>query len=179
MAADTPYPTPIAVEPTTRGRFTTAVQDLAGDRVIGIIGALLVLVATGLSWYSRQVSVSAGGLVENVSTGFSLWHVRNLAAWLLVGGAAIGVVSLLLGPGKEWRGGMVAAVAGFGILVYGLVAMFALPDLGSGGIVVGRAAAAVDTSLDVGPFVAVLGGLLLLIGGLAASDDGAPLASGS
>jgi hypothetical protein len=176
MSAGNPYPTPMAVEPTTRGRLTTAVQDLAGDRVIGIVGALLVLVATGLSWYSQHVTVSAGGVVDNVSTGFSLWHVRNLAAWLVVAGAVVGVASLLLAPGKEWRGGIVAAVTGFGILVYSLVAMFVLPDLGSSAIFLARAAATVDTSLDVGPFVAALGGSLLLIGGLSASDDGAPLA---
>jgi hypothetical protein len=155
------------------------VQNLTGDRVVGIVGALTVLVATGLSWYSQQVSVSAGGLVEHVSTGVSLWHVRNLAAWLLAGAVVVGVASLLLAAGKEWRGGMVAAVAGFGVLVYSVVAMFALPALGSGAIVVGGAAAAVGTSLDVGPFVAALGGFLLVIGGLAASTDAAPLAAGS
>jgi hypothetical protein len=179
MATGTTYSPPKAVKPTTRGRLTTAVQELTGDRVIGIVGALMVLVATGLSWYSQHVSVSAGGLVENVSTGFSLWHVRNLAAWLIVGGAVIGVVSLLLAPDKEWRGGMVAAVAGFGVLVYSVIAMFVLPDLGSAAIVVGGGAAAVDTSLDVGPFVAALGGALLMIGGLSASNDGAPLATGT
>src|SRR3954471_14851097 len=150
MAAGNISPPSIAVEATMRGRLTTAVRDLTGDRVIGIVGALTVLVATGLSWYSQQVSVSAGGVVDHISTGVSLWHIRDLGAWLLVG-AVIGVVSLLLAPGKEWRGGMVAAVGGFGVLVYSFVAMFAVPDLGSGSIIVVGAAAAVDTSLDVGP----------------------------
>jgi hypothetical protein len=175
MAASNPYPRAVAVE-TGRGRLTSAVQELAGDRVIGIVGALTVLVATGLSWYSQDVSVSAGGLVDNVATGFSLWHARDLAAWLLVAGAVVGVVALLLAPRMEWRGGMVAAVAGFGVVVYSLVATVDLPDLGSGAIVGNDAAVAVGTSVDVGPFVALLGGALLLIGGLAASGDGAGVA---
>ncbi|MCW2985425.1 MAG: hypothetical protein JWR63_2995 [Conexibacter sp.] len=172
MAASNPYPPDVAVK-NDRGRLAAAVQELAGDRVIGIVGALTVLVATGLSWYSQDVSVSAGGLVDDFATGFSLWHARDLAAWLLVAGAVVGVVALLLAPGEEWRGGMVAAVAGFGVVVYSLVATIDLPDLGSGAIVGNGASAAVGTSLDVGPFVALLGGALLLIGGLAASGDGA------
>jgi hypothetical protein len=179
VAAGNTYPPSIAVEATTRGQLTAAVQDLRGDRVVGIVGALTVLVGSGLSWYSLQVSVSARGLVDHISTGVTLWHVRNLAAWLLVGAAVIGVAALLLAPGKESRGGMVAAVAGFGVLVYSFVAMFALPDLGSGAIVLAGAAAAVGTSLDVGPFVAALGGALLFVGGLAASTDAATVAAGS
>jgi hypothetical protein len=171
MAASNPYRSAVAIEK-DRGRFTAAVQELAGDRVIGIVGALTVLVATGLSWYSQNVSVSVGGVVDNFATGFSLWHARDLAAWLLVAGAVVGVVALLLAPEREWRGGMVAAVAGFGVVVYSVVATVDLPDLGSGAIVANDAAAAIGTSLDVGPFVALLGGALLLIGGLAASGDG-------
>jgi hypothetical protein len=51
--------------------------------------------------------------------------------------------------------------------------MVDLPDLGSVAIV-GPVAA---VSVDVGPFVAVLGGFLLTIGGLAASGDAAPMAA--
>jgi hypothetical protein len=172
MAASSPYPHAT----TSRGALTSTVQNLEADRVIGIVGAALVLVATGLSWYSQRMSVSVSGLVVNSSTSDSLWHVRDLAGWLIVGGAATGVVSLLVAPGKEWRAGMLAAVAGFGILVYSVVAAFDVPNLGSGAIVGAQAAAVVDTVVDVGPFVAMLGGVLLMIGGLAASDDTAPLA---
>jgi hypothetical protein len=147
----------------------TAVRELEADRVIGIVGALTVVVATGLSWYSERVSVTGRGVVDTSTTGFTLWHVRNLAAWLLVAGALVGIVALLLPRAREWRGGIVAAVCGFGISVYSLVAMFTLPDLGSAALVGGFVGVAVSTALDVGPFIALLGGLILLAGGAAAS----------
>src|SRR5829696_8257843 len=116
-------------------RITTAVRDLAGDRVLGVIGALTVLVATGLSWYSQELTISFGGVVDHAATGYSLWHARELAAWLVSAGAAIGVASLVLAPTKEWRGGMLAAIAGFGISLYSFVALFTVPELGSGALV--------------------------------------------
>lgn len=158
----------------TSGRgLTQAVQDLTGDRVLGMVGAVLVLVSTGLSWYAQRVTLTFGGLTQQTTSGLSLWDVRNVAAWALVAGAAIGVLALLLHASREWRGGMVAAVAGLGVMVYGAVAIVDLPALASGTLVRGTAAAAVVTRLDVGPFVALLGGFLLLVGGLAASGDGA------
>jgi hypothetical protein len=160
-------PTPAA------SRAAAAVRDLEADRVLGIVGALTVVVATGLSWYSERVSVRVSGALDESSIGFTLWHLRTVAAALLVAGAAVGIVALLVPRAREWRGGMVAAVAGFGIFVYSLVAMFTLPDLGSAALVGGFLGVAVSTSLDVGPFVALLGGLLLLTGGAAASRDSA------
>src|SRR5262245_55673911 len=154
-------------------RVSTAVRDLAGDRVLGIVGALTVIVATGLSWYSQELTISVGGIVDHSTTGLSLWHVRNLAAWLVCAGAVIGVAALLAAPRKEWRGGIVAAVAGFGVSLYSLVGVFTVPDLGSGALVGAHIGAAVSSSVDIGPFVAGLGGFLLFTGGIAASRDGA------
>jgi hypothetical protein len=146
-------------------------RDLASDRVLGIVGALTVVVATGLSWYSERISIRVNGALDESSVGVTLWHLRAVAAALLVAGAAIGVVALVLPRAREWRGGMVAAVAGFGITVYSLVAMFTLPSGGSAALLGRFAGVAVSTSLDVGPFVALLGGLILLTGGAAASRE--------
>ena len=101
-----------------------------------------MVVATGLSWYSERVSIRVSGALEASSISVTLWHLR-----------------------------MVAAVAGFGISVYSLVAMFTLPDGGSAALVGNFLGVAVSTSLDVGPFVALLGGLILLTGGAAASRE--------
>ena len=152
-------------------RAAAAVRDLEADRVIGIVGALTVVMATGLSWYSERVSIRVSGALEASSNSVTLWHLRTVAAALLVAGAAFAIVALLLPRAREWRGGIVAAVAGFGISVYSLVAMFTLPDGGSAALVVHFLGVAVSTSLDVGPFVALLGGLILLTGGAAASRE--------
>lgn len=166
---DTTYSNPAA--PRRAARAANAVRQLETDRLIGIVGALTVVVATGLAWYSERVSIVTRGVVDYSSTGVSLWHVRNLAAWLLVAGAAIGIVGLLLPAVRQRRGAMVAAVAGFGIALYSVVAMFAVPDLGSATLAWGFATVADSTSLDVGPFVALLGGLMLLAGGATAASD--------
>jgi hypothetical protein len=147
----------------------SALRQLEADRVIGIVGALTVVVATGLSWYSGTVTVTAGRVVDHATTQVSLWHVHNLAAWLITIGACAGIVLLLLPIAMEWRGGMAAAVAGFGICVYSVVAMFDVPAPASAALIGGRIAAASTAAVDVGPFVALLGGLLLLVGAVAAS----------
>ena len=152
----------------TPGR-ASAIRELQADRVIGIVGALTVVIATGLAWYSGQITVTAGGLVDHATSGVSLWHVRSLAASLITIAACAGIASLLLPIAMEWRGGIAAAVVGFGISVYSLVAIFDVPDLGSVALVGSRLAAVATTAVDVGPFVALLGGLLLLAGGTATS----------
>jgi hypothetical protein len=150
-------------------RMTRAVHDLTTHRVIGIVGALTVFVATGLSWYSQQVTVRAGEFVDTFTTHSTLWEVRNVAAWLVCIAAAIGLGSLLVTPRRRQIGGTVAAVAGFGISLYGFIALFAVPESGSLALVGNHVGTTVSNSLDVGPFVAIVGGLLLWIGGFAAS----------
>jgi hypothetical protein len=152
----------------TPGRVS-ALRNLEADRVIGIVGALTVVVATGLSWYSGKVTVTAGRFVDHATTQISLWHVHNLAAYLITIAACAGIVLLLLPIAMAWRSGMAAAVAGFGICVYSVVAIFDVPAPASAALIGGRIAAASTAAVDVGPFVALLGGLLLLAGSIAAS----------
>ena len=163
--------------PGTAFRMSRAVHDLATDRVIGIVGALTVFVASGLSWYSQRVTVSFGDLVDTFTTHSTLWEARNVAAWLVCIAAAIGLGSLLVTPRREQIGGMVAAVAGFGISLYGFIALFAVPEPGSLALIGSHVGTAVSTSLDVGPFVAIVGGVLLWIGGFAASIDANTIAA--
>jgi hypothetical protein len=158
-------------------RLSAAVHDLATDRVIGKVGALTVFVASGLSWYSQQVTVRFGDLVDTFTTHSTVWEVRNVAAWLVCIAAAIGLGSLLVTPRREQIGGTVAAVAGFGISLYSFIALFVVPESGSLALVGSHVGTAVSTSVDVGPFVAILGGALLLIGGAAASVDANTIAA--
>jgi hypothetical protein len=171
MTSSTRYPANANANTSPASRAAEAVRAVQSDRVIGIVGAVMVLVATGLSWYSRELSISVGGAVENFTSGITLWHVRSAAAWLLLIAALIGVVALVVPVVRERRGGVVAAIAGFGIIVYSVVASFDLPDLPSGALVGAHGAAAVGTALDVGSFVALIGGVLLVVGGIGASDD--------
>jgi hypothetical protein len=158
--------------PSAAIKLSTALRDLATDRVIGIVGALTVFVSSGLPWYSQQVRVRFGELVDTFTTQSTLWEAREVAAWLVCIGAAIGAVSLLLAtPRREQIGGVVAAVAGFGISLYGFIALFVLPAPGSHALIGSHISSVVSTSVEVGPFVAIVGGLLLLTGGSAATID--------
>jgi hypothetical protein len=148
-----------------------AVRALQGDRILGIVGAVTTLVATALSWYQRDLTIQIGDQVTHFTSGITLWQVRNLAEWLLIAGAGIGIAGLVLPAVEERRGGLVAGIAGFGIAFYSLVAMFDLPDFASGTFVSPHAAARVAASVDAGSFVALVGGIFLLIGGLTASRD--------
>jgi hypothetical protein len=158
-------------------RLIDALHDLATDRVIGIVGALTVCVASGLSWYSQRVTIRLGGLVDTFTTHSTLWEARNVAAWIVCIAAAIGLGSLLVKPRREQIGGTVAAVAGFGISMYGFIALFVVPGSRSLALVGGHVGTAVSTSVDVGPFVAIVGGVLLLLGGAAASIDAYTIAA--
>ena len=179
MSTSTSDPTHAARWPASSAavKMSGALHDLTVDRVIGIVGALTVFVASGLSWYSQQVTIRFGELVDTFTAQSSLWDARNLAAWLVCVAAAIGLVSLLVTPRREERGGIVAAVAGFGISLYGVIALFVLPASGALTLVGGHVGTTVTTSVDVGPFVAIVGGVLLLIGGSAASIDATTIAT--
>jgi hypothetical protein len=148
------------------------------DRLLGIVGGLTVLVATGLPWYVRHLSVHVAGLADRYATSFTIWDVRNTASWLIVVGVSIGLIALLLPAARERRGGLVACTAAFGVILYGLISLFVVPDLGSIALVGTGAAARVSTSTAVGPFVAIAGGFLMFFGGVAAASDAVTATSG-
>jgi hypothetical protein len=149
------------------------------DRFVGIMGGLTVLVATGLPWYVRHLSVNVAGLANRYTTGFTIWDVRNTASWLIVVGVSIGLVALLLPAARERKGGLAACAAGFGVILYGLISLFVVPDLGSAALVGPNAAARVTTTTGVGPFVAIAGGFLLIFGGAAIASDAVTAAAGA
>lgn len=141
------------------------------DRLLGIIGGVTVLVATGLPWYVRHVSVHIAGFGDRYSTGLTLWDVRNTAAWLVVAAVFIGLAAVLLPVTRERTAGLVACAAGFAVIAYGLIALFVVPDPGSAALSGLNAGAGVDTSIGVGPFVAIAGGFPMFFAGAAAASD--------
>jgi len=102
------------------------------DRLLGVIGGVTVLVATGLPWYVQHVSVHVAGFGDRYSTGLTLWDVRKTASWLLVVAVGIGLIAVLSPILRERTAGLVACAAGFAVIVYGLVALFVIPIPGLG-----------------------------------------------
>src|SRR4051794_18517910 len=100
-----------------RQRLSSGVKTLEGDRIVAILGAILVLVATALTWYSRDVSVTIGGATASSASGVSLWDVREVAAWLITGAAVFGALMPVVLTVDERSAGTLAAFAGCAIVV--------------------------------------------------------------
>ena len=153
------------------------------SHVLAIVGAVVVFVATAITWYTRDVSfaTNATGVGYSSSKSYSLWDLTTLAPVLLVIGAALGGALVLFAPPSAARiAGATAGLFGLGITAYCIVKCFDLPDFGPTGAVnsfipvPGGSGVAVSaqasTVLNAGPFVGIVGGLLLVAGavGLAA-----------
>jgi hypothetical protein len=157
--------------------------------VLAIVGASVVFVATAISWYTRDVSfaTNAAGVGYASSKSYTLWDLTTLAPVLLVIGAAVGAgLVLFTSSGSARVAGAIAGLLGLGITAYCVVKAVDLPDFGptgavnsflpiQGGAGVGVSAHA-STVLDAGPFVGILGGLLLAGGALGLVSE-APEAS--
>jgi hypothetical protein len=146
--------------------------------VLAIVGAVVVFVATAISWYTRDVSfaTNVAGVGYTSSKSYNLWDLTTLAPVLLVAGAALAAALVMFAQASSARAAAtVAGLIGLGITAYCVVKCFDLPDLGPTGAVnsalplpgggVGVAAHA-STTLNAGPFVGIAGGLLLVTSAL-------------
>ena len=154
--------------------------------LLTVVGAVVVFVATAISWYTRDVSfaTNVGELSYTSSKSYTLWDLTTLAPVLLVIAAALGAgLVLFSAPSSARIAAALAGLFGLGITAYCAVKCFDLPDLGPTGDlnsllpVPGAAGAAASahasTVLDAGPFVGIAGGLLMVAGafGLAAESS--------
>ena len=149
------------------------------SHVLAIVGAVVVFVATAISWYTHDVSfaTNAGGVGYSSSKSFTLWDLTTLAPVLLVVAAALGASLVTFStPSSARVAALLAGLAGLGITAYCVIKCFDIPDLGptgavnsflpvQGGSGLGVSAHA-STTLDAGPFVGILGGLLMAAGAL-------------
>jgi hypothetical protein len=138
-------------------------------RLSAAVGATIALFATFLPWYSFGVVLSTGEVVHLFAVTTTLWGLTTVAPTLIVVGAA---VALILTAVLDARiTGVVVGLIGLAIAAYAIVRLFDIPNLA----IHARGARAV-TELEGGPFVALAGGIMLLIGGigeLIASSAGA------
>jgi hypothetical protein len=162
-------------------------MSLRTTHVLGILGAVVVFVATAITWYTHDISVAAqaGEVGFESSKSYTLWDFTTLAPTLLVIAAAVGAVLLFVPPSAARTAGAAAGILGLAIAAYCVVRMFDFPDLGTTGAVNGlvpfsrggvSVAAHASTTLGVGPFIGLLGGALMAAGGLGLASE-APEAS--
>jgi hypothetical protein len=154
-------------------------MSLRTTHVLAIIGAVVVFLATAISWYTRDVSfaTNAAGVGYASSKTYTLWDLTTLAPVLLVVAAAVGAGLVLFTSTASARpAGVVVGLLGLGITTYCVVKCFDLPDFGPTGAVnsflpvqgesgIGVSAQA-STGLGAGPFVGVVGGLFIVASAL-------------
>jgi hypothetical protein len=149
--------------------------------VLAIVGAVVVVVATAITWYTRDVSFASnvGGVGFASSKSYSLWDLTTLAPVLLVVGAAVGAGLVLFStPSSARVAALVSGLIGLGIAAYCVVKCFDIPDFGPTGDVNGiipgagvGASAHASTVLNAGPFVGILGGALMVAAALGLAGE--------
>jgi hypothetical protein len=142
--------------------------------VLAIVGAVVVLIATAISWYTRDVSfaTNVGAVGYTSSKSYALWDLTTVAPVLLVVAAALGAGVLLFStPGSTRAAAGLAGLLGLAIVAYCVVKCFDLPDFGPTGDVSGflpvtgvAADAHASTVVNAGPFVGIVGGLMMVAG---------------
>ena len=154
-------------------------MSLRTTHVLAIVGAVVVFLATAISWYTRDVSfaTNAAGVGYASSKTYTLWDLTTLAPLLVVVAAAAGAgLVLFTSSGSARPATVVAGLLGLGITTYCVVKCFDLPDLGptgavnsflpvQGGSGIGVSAHA-STGLGAGPFVGIVGGLFIVASAL-------------
>jgi hypothetical protein len=157
--------------------------------VLAIVGAVVVVVATAITWYTHDVSfaTNVGGVGYAASKSYSLWDLTTLAPVLLVVGAAVGAGLILFSTSSSARvAAVISGLIGLGIAAYCVVKCFDIPDFGptgdvnaflpvQGGTGLGASAHA-STVLNAGPFVGILGSALMVAGALGLAGE-APAAT--
>jgi hypothetical protein len=145
--------------------------------VLAIVGTVVVFIATAITWYTHEVSFATniGGVDYTSSKSYALWDLTTLAPVLLVVAAVLGAGLLLFStPGSARAPAGLAGLFGLAIVAYCVVRCFDLPDFGATGDVNGFlpvpggagvvASAHASTVLNAGPFVGIVGGLLMVAG---------------
>jgi hypothetical protein len=129
-------------------------------RLSAAVGATIALFSTFLPWYSFGVVFPANEVIHVFAVTTTLWGWTTLAPILIVVGAAVALVLTAAVDGRI--PGLIVALIGAAITAYAIVRCFDIPNLS----VRGTSGTRSVTELEGGPFVAIAGGLMLVIGGI-------------
>ncbi|HWF36350.1 MAG TPA: hypothetical protein VG295_13310 [Solirubrobacteraceae bacterium] len=125
------------------------------------VGAGIAVLATVLPWYSFDVILPVAGVIHVFAVTVTLWGLTTLAPILILAGA---VVALIFAAAVEWRlAGLVTGLIGTAICVYAVVRWLDIPSLGIKTLAVPVPAI---TQVEAGPFAALAGGVILLVGAI-------------
>jgi hypothetical protein len=152
-----------AARPISPGTMPDYTYPLA--RVFALVGGAAVAVATLVSWYDYEVILDFGRIAQLFEVPVNLWNHDALAAALLLA-AGLAAMALLVAPpavGPRWPS-FCAALLGLGVVVYAVYRCFDVPDLGIRAVP--GAGVQARTYVDAGPLLAVVGGVMIVMGSL-------------
>lgn len=128
---------------------------------VSVLGAVVLAVAVFLPWYGEHLAVNGGtlyGHAEDQLVSYRTLHAMSVLMLALAGLALLDAVTPLARPHAPVPGGAGGSVAVLGVLGVALVAYrMAHPPALAGGV---------SVSLAVGPWLALLGALAMVVGGL-------------
>jgi hypothetical protein len=123
------------------------------------IGGSMALFSTFFPWYAFEVVLPTARVVHIFAVSTTLWALTTLAPILIIVGAFVALIAIVLAPRPLAH--IIVGLIGLAMIVYGVVRVFDVPDLGvqvlPGGV---RAI----TQLEGGPFIELSGGILLVLG---------------
>jgi hypothetical protein len=129
-------------------------------RLSAAVGATFALFSTFLPWYAFGVVIPGAEVPHIFAVTTTLWGWTTLAPILIVAGSVLALIFTALVPGRT--AGAVIALVGLGVTAYAVVRCVDIPGLS----VRGTRGAHTLTELEGGPFVAIAGGVMLLVGGI-------------
>jgi hypothetical protein len=134
-------------------------------RAFGFIGGAAVAVSTLVAWYDFEVVLDLGRIVHLFEVPINLWNYDALAAALLLAAGLVAMTLLVVPPavGPRWPSAC-AGLVGLGVAAYALYRCFDTPDLGVRAIA--RSGVQAKTYIDGGPLLALVGGMMIVIGSL-------------
>jgi hypothetical protein len=134
-------------------------------RSFGLLGALVVVMSTFVAWYDFAVLFSVQQVVHQFVVPVDLWSLYPLAAALLCAGAL--ACTWIVGVSSGRVAGAIASLLSLGVVVYAAVRILDIPGLAIDQLPPGLAhAVEAATNLEGGPFLALLGGIMLSLGAL-------------
>ncbi len=148
--------------PRARARYVPHVhfRKLRRGEVIATLGGALLAVALFLAWYHTKGLAQVAGRKGDISA----WQAHSFVRYLLLAGAlapAILAYIVIRDHALSWPRGELTAV----------VAIFALGFIVYFGVIARPGTLRAETSLDLGWFVALAGGILMLYGAATRSGE--------
>jgi hypothetical protein len=134
-------------------------DNLDGGEIVAVVGGVILGLAVFLTWYELGNANATLNKLRGPNRNVSAWEALEIMRFLLLGAAAAPLILayiIIRDHALSWPRGELTAV----------VAIFALGLILTRGIIIKPGEPAGQISLGIGYWLAVVGGVLILVGAL-------------